>query len=52
MNTKAETQTISREYDLPHPPEKVWRALTESELLAAWLMANDMQPLIGHSFTF
>ena len=28
----------------PHPPEKVWRALTEPELLAAWLMGTDMRP--------
>lgn len=52
MNAKAETQSISQEYDLPHPPAKVWRALTEPELLAAWLMANDMRPTVGHSFTF
>ena len=26
MNAKAETQSISVEYDLPHPPAKVWRA--------------------------
>ncbi len=35
MNAKAETRSISMEYDLPHPPAKVWRALTEPELLAA-----------------
>src|SRR5437899_12134964 len=52
MNAKAETQSISLEYDLPYPPEKVWRALTEPELLAAWIMANDMRPLVGHNFTF
>lgn len=52
MNAKAETQSISLEYDLPHPPAKVWRALTEPELLGKWLMANDMRPTIGHSFTF
>jgi uncharacterized protein YndB with AHSA1/START domain len=25
---------------LPHPPEKVWRAITESEHLAAWFPAR------------
>ena len=31
---------------------KVWRALTEPELLAAWLMSTDMRPLVGQGFTF
>ena len=52
MNAKSETQSISMEYDLPYPPEKVWRALTEPELLAAWIMVNDIRPLVGHNFTF
>lgn len=29
------------ECDLDEPPEKVWRALTEPQLLEAWLMADD-----------
>ncbi|HEX4443047.1 MAG TPA: SRPBCC domain-containing protein [Galbitalea sp.] len=37
---------------LPHPPEKVWRALTDSALIALWLMPNDFVPEIGHAFTF
>jgi uncharacterized protein YndB with AHSA1/START domain len=52
MTAKAETQSIAQEYDLPYPPAKVWRALTEPELLARWLMNNDMQPAVGRSFTF
>ncbi|MGH7475971.1 MAG: SRPBCC family protein [Longimicrobiales bacterium] len=52
MSAQAETRSISLEYDLPHPPAKVWRALTEPELLEKWLMANNMRPTIGHSFTF
>ena len=39
-------------YELKHPPEKVWRALTESELIAGWLMPNDFKPVVGHHFTF
>ena len=30
MNAKAETQSISIAYDLPHPPAKVGRALSPS----------------------
>ncbi len=41
---------IDRVY--PHPPAKLWRALTERELLARWLMPNDFAPRIGHRFTF
>ena len=52
MNSKAETKSISVKFDLPHPPVKVWRALTEPELLAEWLMATDMRALVGNSFTF
>lgn len=36
----------------PHPPALVWRALTEPELLAAWLMPNDFRAEVGHRFTF
>lgn len=37
-----QTETIEFEFDLQHPPEKVWRALTDPELLAEWLL-----PVIG-----
>ncbi|AZO43179.1 SRPBCC domain-containing protein [Mesorhizobium sp. M7D.F.Ca.US.005.01.1.1] len=40
------------EYDLAEPPEKVWRALTVPELLAAWMMPNDMRPETGSRFAF
>ena len=36
--------------DLDQPPEQVWRALTEPELLAAWLMPNDIHPAVGDRF--
>ncbi|RWN20333.1 MAG: ATPase [Mesorhizobium sp.] len=40
------------EYELAEPPEKVWRALTVPELLAAWMMPNDISPAIGNRFAF
>jgi uncharacterized protein YndB with AHSA1/START domain len=43
---------LSFECDLPDPPEKVWRALTEPELLAAWMMPNDMKAQAGTRFAF
>lgn len=36
----------------PHPPERVWHALTDPAALAAWLMPNDFAPIVGHRFTF
>jgi uncharacterized protein YndB with AHSA1/START domain len=40
------------EKELPHPPEKVWRALTQGSLIKDWLMDNDFQPVVGHKFNF
>jgi uncharacterized protein YndB with AHSA1/START domain len=40
------------ERTFPHPPEKLWRALTESPLLAQWMMNNDFQPVVGSRFQF
>jgi uncharacterized protein YndB with AHSA1/START domain len=37
---------------MPHPPEKIWRALTQSPLIEEWLMKNDFQPVVGHRFSF
>jgi uncharacterized protein YndB with AHSA1/START domain len=50
--TTEETQSIVVEHQLSFPPEKVWRALTESSLVTAWLMPNDLVPVKGHRFTF
>lgn len=43
---------LSFECELAEPPEKVWRALTEPDLLAAWLMPNDIRPEVGSRFGF
>ena len=45
-------RSIVIERRLPHAPEKVWRALTEAELIGQWLMPNDFRPMLGHRFTF
>lgn len=52
MSNSAETRTVLIERSFSHPPEKVWRALTESALLAQWLMKNDFDPAVGKSFQF
>ena len=35
---RSQTEAISFEFDLPHAPAKVWRALTDPVLLAEWLL--------------
>ena len=47
-----ETRSVVMERDLPHPPDKVWRALTTPALLEDWLMKNDFEPRVGHKFAF
>ena len=47
-----DTRCVTVERDLPHPPERVWRALTQGDLLEAWLMKNDFKPIVGHRFKF
>ncbi len=37
---------------MPQPPSTVWEYLTNSDLIAQWLMPNDFQPIIGHHFMF
>jgi uncharacterized protein YndB with AHSA1/START domain len=45
--------SISFEFDLRHPPEKVWRALTDPALLAEWLLpVIDLRLEPGAPFTF
>lgn len=49
----SQLETISFEFDLQHAPEKVWRALTEPELLEQWLLPTigfKLEP--GASFAF
>lgn len=33
-----QTDSIAFEFELTHPPQKVWRALTEPALLSEWLL--------------
>lgn len=51
MTEQGLVRSVLFERELPHRPEKVWRALTQSALIAEWLMANDFQPVVGHKFT-
>jgi uncharacterized protein YndB with AHSA1/START domain len=46
----SDPRTVVVERDLPHPPEKLWRALTQPHLIEEWLMKNDFKPAVGHRF--
>lgn len=48
----APTKSIVVERTMPHPPQKIWRALTQAPMIAEWLMENDFQPVVGHRFQF
>lgn len=49
--TSTETRSIVVEREVPHSPEKLWRALTQPHLIAEWLMKTDFEPAVGHTFT-
>jgi uncharacterized protein YndB with AHSA1/START domain len=51
MNESAtETLSVVVEREIPYPPEKIWRALTQPHLIAEWLMNNDFNAVVGHRF--
>jgi uncharacterized protein YndB with AHSA1/START domain len=53
MNDVAtETLSVVVEREIPHPPEKIWRALTQPHLIEEWLMKSDFKPVVGHRFDF
>jgi uncharacterized protein YndB with AHSA1/START domain len=50
---RSETESLSFDLDLRHSPDKVWRALTDPELLKEWLLPTvglRLEP--GATFTF
>jgi uncharacterized protein YndB with AHSA1/START domain len=51
MNTET-TRSVVIERELPHPPQKIWRALTQGSLIKDWLLENDFEATVGHTFKF
>ncbi len=51
-NPDTATRSLAIEREMPYPPEKIWRALTQGPLLEEWMMKNDFAPVVGHRFTF
>jgi len=52
QNADRRRESIIVENDLPDPPERVWRALTDPSLLEAWLMPNNIRAEVGARFQF
>ena len=52
MTEPAASRSLVIEREMPHPPDKIWRALTQGALIGEWLMKNDFQPAVGHRFSF
>jgi uncharacterized protein YndB with AHSA1/START domain len=51
MNVKSpELLSVVIEREMPHSPDKVWRALTQPHLIEEWLMKNDFKPVVDHRF--
>ena len=48
MTSQARSVIVERE--IPFPPEKIWRALTQPHLIEEWLMKNDFKPVVDHRF--
>jgi uncharacterized protein YndB with AHSA1/START domain len=49
-DTATETRSVVIEREMPFPPEKIWRALTQPHLIEEWLMKNDFNPVVGERF--
>jgi uncharacterized protein YndB with AHSA1/START domain len=49
-NTATGTLGVVVEREMPHPPENIWRALTQPHLIEEWLMKSDFKPVVGHTF--
>lgn len=53
ITAASQTEAISFDFDLRHSPAKVWRALTNPELLTEWLLpVTGFKLELGTDFTF
>jgi uncharacterized protein YndB with AHSA1/START domain len=50
--TDSTSKSLIIEREMPHPPETIWRALTQNQLIEQWLMKNDFEPVVGRHFKF
>src|SRR3712207_5472742 len=49
--TSTQTRSVVVEREIAHPPEKIWRALTQPHLIEEWLMKTNFKPAVDQKFT-
>ena len=49
-NAASETLSVVVEREVAFPPEQIWRALTQPQLIEEWLMKNDFKPVVDQRF--
>jgi uncharacterized protein YndB with AHSA1/START domain len=47
----SDIRSVTLDQFVAAPPERVWAALTEPDLLARWWVPGDIAPIAGHRFT-
>lgn len=47
-----EIRSVVIEREMPFPASRIWRALTQPELMAEWLLKSDFAPEVGRAFRF
>lgn len=50
MQTQGPLQDIRQTITLNAPIEKVWKAVSTAEGIAAWWMPSTFEPVVGHEF--
>jgi uncharacterized protein YndB with AHSA1/START domain/DNA-binding transcriptional ArsR family regulator len=51
LNTPAKLN-VELDFRFDSPVDNVWKALTDPEWLAKWIMDNDFRPIVGYRFQF
>jgi uncharacterized protein YndB with AHSA1/START domain len=51
MTGASRTETIRVDQFVAAPPEKVWRLLTEPDLMRRWWAEGEVAAVVGHQFT-
>ena len=45
-------RSIKLSFWYPQKQDQVWKAITDAKAVSEWLMPCDLEPVVGHQFTF